>query len=66
MSGHTRMEPQDVVAASLADLERGVVVSIPGLDDEAVLESALAAQAGLAAFTGATSLPARYATRSQT
>jgi uncharacterized protein len=60
MSGRTRMEPQDVVTASIADLERGVVVSIPGLADEAVLETALAAQDQLAGFTGAASLPARY------
>lgn len=66
LSGRTRMEPQDVVAASITDLERGVVVSIPGLDDETVLERALAAQGDLAAFTGATSLPARYPTRSPT
>jgi short-subunit dehydrogenase len=60
MSGRTRMEPQDVVAASIADLERGVVVSIPGLAEEAVLEAVLAAQDQLAGFTGAASLPARY------
>jgi short-subunit dehydrogenase len=62
MSGRTRMEPADVVSASLADLERGVAVSVPGLDDEAVLESVLATQGALAAYTAATSLPARYGT----
>jgi hypothetical protein len=56
------MEPQDVVAASMADLERGVVVSIPGLEDEAVLDSALAAQAELAPLTGTTSFPDRSQT----
>jgi uncharacterized protein len=60
MSGRTRMEPQDVVAASVTDLERGVVISIPGLDDETVLDSVLTAQAELAAFTATTSLPGRY------
>ena len=64
LSGRTRMEPADVVTASMADLERGVLVSIPGLEDEAVLDSALAAQAELAPFTGTTSLPARYWTES--
>jgi hypothetical protein len=55
------MDAEDVVTASIADLERGVVVSIPGLDDESVLDTAIAAYAPLGAFTGATSLPARYA-----
>ena len=61
MTGRQRMEPDDVVAASLADLEDGVVVSIPGLDDPSVLVAALAAQAPLAGSTTATSLPERYA-----
>jgi len=60
MSGRTRMEPQDVVAASMADLERGVVVSIPGLDDEARLDRALAELTALAPFTGTAALPERY------
>ena len=33
MSGVPRMEPRQVVEASLADLANGVVVSIPGLAD---------------------------------
>jgi hypothetical protein len=65
MSSRPRMEPADVVAASLADLERGVVVSIPGLDDQSVLEQIFATQAALAGFTGATSLPPRYTSRAQ-
>lgn len=60
MSGRARMEPQDVVAASLSDLERGVVISIPGLEDETVLDRVLTAQAELATFTGTASLPGRY------
>jgi short-subunit dehydrogenase len=60
MSDRARMKPQDVVAASVIDLERGVVISIPGLDDETVLDDVLTAQAELAAFTGTTSLPGRY------
>jgi hypothetical protein len=54
------MQPEDVVAASMADLERGVVISIPGLDDQTVLDHTLAAQAELAPATSATSLPSRY------
>jgi hypothetical protein len=61
MAGRTRMEPQDVVAASLADLERGAVVSVPGLEDEAALTAIATAQAALAGSTGAVGLAARYA-----
>jgi short-subunit dehydrogenase len=61
MTGRTRMEPQDVVTASLADLERGAVVSVPGLEDEAALTEIRDAQAVLAGSTGATALAARYA-----
>jgi hypothetical protein len=60
MSSRPRMEAHDVVSASLADLARGVVVSIPGLDDEELLDPVFAASSALAGFTGAASLPARY------
>lgn len=38
LSAMPRMEPANVVSASLRDLERGQVVSIPGAADETVLE----------------------------
>ena len=62
MSGRSRMEPDDVVRASLLDLERGVVVSVPGLEDESELGAISAAQASLAGSTGATGLASRYQT----
>lgn len=60
MTGRSRMEPQDVVTASLADLERGAVVSVPGLEDEEALRAIAEAQAVLAGSTGATELAPRY------
>ncbi|MFL5927362.1 MAG: SDR family NAD(P)-dependent oxidoreductase [Gaiellaceae bacterium] len=60
MTGRTRMEPKDVVAASLADLERGVIVSIPGLEDEHALADLAEAEAALAASTGAVVPASRY------
>ncbi len=61
MTGRTRMEPDDVVAASLRDLEQGVVVSIPGLEDESALAAVEAAKAGLLGSTGAVTPASRYA-----
>jgi short-subunit dehydrogenase len=61
MSAVPRMEPHSVVHASLADLERGVVVSIPGADDDAVLHELEAAAAALLPATRSSELPARYA-----
>lgn len=60
LSARPRMEPVDVVRASLADLERGVVVSIPGAPDEALFDAVAAAEAGLLGATGAVELPERY------
>ncbi len=60
LSGRTRMEPGDVVSASLRDLEHGVLVSIPGLEDERVFEAFVAGQAGLAGSTGAVAPASRY------
>lgn len=60
MSARPRMEPADVVAASIADLDRGVVVSIPGAEDEGVLERLEEVQDELRGRVGVTELPARY------
>ena len=62
MSAVPRMEPESVVQASLADLERGVVVSIPGApDDDTALREIEAAAASLVPATRSAELPARYA-----
>lgn len=55
-----RMEPDMIVQASLLDLERGQVLSIPGLPDESVLDQFLSAEQELLRFTRTTELPARY------
>jgi short-subunit dehydrogenase len=60
MSEVPRMEPASVVQASLADLERGVVVSIPGAEDDSALQEIAAASAGLLPSTRAVELPERY------
>lgn len=60
MSEVPRMEPASLVQASLADLARGVVVSIPGADDDAVLAAIEAAAATLVPFTRTVELPERY------
>jgi uncharacterized protein len=52
-----RMEPEDVVTASLRDLEKGVVVSIPALRDRELLDRVLADQAELFAGTRHATLP---------
>ena len=61
LSAVPRMDPADVVTASLYDLERGVVVSIPGASDEAALREVMAAQDELQSMTRAVELPDRYA-----
>jgi short-subunit dehydrogenase len=61
MSAVPRMEPGSVVRASLADLERGVVVSIPGAPDDTALRELDGAAAALVPATRTTELPARYA-----
>lgn len=61
MTNVPRMEPHDVVRASLADLARGVLVSVPGLSDTDVLAEAQAANAGLLGAARVSELPARYA-----
>jgi short-subunit dehydrogenase len=60
LSAVPRMDPDLVARASLADLERGVVVSVPGLDDVTALERLDAAAAELTAAARATELPERY------
>lgn len=60
MSQVPRMEPEEVVAASLSDLERGVVVSIPALADESVKTRFDQAALALLAPARTAELPARY------
>jgi uncharacterized protein len=61
MSPVPRMDPADVVTASLHDLERGVIVSIPGARDESALQAVMTAQGELQSITRAVELPSRYA-----
>ncbi len=61
LSAVPRMEPAAVVQASLLDLERGVVVSIPGAPDEAAFDALLASQRELLGPTRTVELPDRYA-----
>jgi hypothetical protein len=60
MSAVPRMEPRSVAEASLLDLERGIVVSIPGSEDDSALRAIEAAAAELLPATRAAELPARY------
>jgi short-subunit dehydrogenase len=60
MSEVPRMEPASVVEASLADLEGGVVVSIPGAEDDSALSAVEAASAALVPSTRTVELPERY------
>jgi short-subunit dehydrogenase len=60
MSQAARMEPDQVVAASLSDLAGGVVVSIPAMPEPSAKARFDEAAAGLLAFARTTELPARY------
>jgi uncharacterized protein len=60
MSAVARMEPEDVVRASLADLAAGVLVSVPGLADIGALERLDAASLELVGAARTAELPARY------
>ena len=60
MSAVPRMEPGDVVEASLADLADGALVSVPGLDDTEPLAQLDAACLGLVRVARIAELPARY------
>jgi short-subunit dehydrogenase len=60
VSAVPRMEPRAVAKASLTDLERGVVVSVPGAADETALQHVGAAQRELMGATRTVELPGRY------
>jgi len=60
VSNVPRMEASDVVQASLASLERGEVVCIPGLADASALTRRDAAQAALTQAAGQATLAERY------
>ena len=60
MSSVPRMEPDSVARASLSDLARGVVVSIPGADDSSALDAIAGACEQLVPATRSVELPARY------
>jgi short-subunit dehydrogenase len=60
MSAVDRMEPDAIARASLLDLERGVVVSVPGVPDESLVEGIAAASSRVLAFTRTVDLPSRY------
>jgi short-subunit dehydrogenase len=60
MSEVPRMEPHTLVEGSLHDLERGVVVSIPGAEDVAALSKLESAAETLVPSTRTVELPARY------
>jgi short-subunit dehydrogenase len=60
MSAVPRMEPDQVVDASLTDLANGVVVSVPGLADVGALIDLEAASEALVSVARTADLPARY------
>lgn len=62
MSQVPRMEPDQIVTASLADLERGVVVSIPAMPDESAKARFDDAASALVAVARRSELPERYRT----
>lgn len=55
-----RMEPDQIVTASLSDLERGVVVSIPAMPDESAKARFDDAASTLLGVARRTDLPERY------
>ena len=61
MSRMPRMEPDQIVAASLADLGRGIVVCIPAMPDDSAKTRLDDAAAALLAVARSSELPARYA-----
>jgi short-subunit dehydrogenase len=63
MSNVPRMDPDQVVEASLTDLANDVVVSVPGLADTEALTHLDAANRDLVSVARTTELPARYAAR---
>jgi hypothetical protein len=60
MSNVPRMEAADVVQASLAALERGEVVCIPGLQDAGAVGRRDSAQAELLQAAGKPEMAERY------
>ena len=60
LSAVPRMEPDQVVEASLADLADGVVVSVPGLAETASLTDLETASHALVGVARTAELPARY------
>jgi short-subunit dehydrogenase len=60
MSSVPRMEPLQIVKASMADLARGVVVSIPALPDESAIGRLNEAEAALLSVARAKELASRY------
>jgi short-subunit dehydrogenase len=60
LSAVPRMEPADVVQASLVDLDRGVIVSIPGAAGDDAIAPVDEAQQVLAGITRTVELPERY------
>lgn len=60
MSQVPRMEPDQIVAASLSDLARGAVVSIPALPDESAKARLDEAASALLSVARTTELPPRY------
>jgi short-subunit dehydrogenase len=60
MSRVPSMEPEDIVTASLADLARGVVVSIPAMADASAKAKFDEAAAALLAVARSSGLPPRY------
>jgi hypothetical protein len=62
MSQVPRMEPDQIVTASLSDLARGVVVSIPAMPDDSAKARFDDAASARLAVARTTELPARYRT----
>jgi uncharacterized protein len=60
MSQVPRMEPEQIVTASLSDLARGVVVSIPAMPDDSAKARLDDAASALLAVARTSELPARY------
>lgn len=60
MSAVPRMEPEQIVRASLLDLERGEVVSVPPVPDPGALDQLRLAQQEVVRHARTTELPARY------
>jgi uncharacterized protein len=64
MTGRPRIPAEDVVTASLVDLDAGVVLSVPTLEDGAALGNIAAAQANLLGQALRPTLAQRYRDRS--